>query len=237
MLYFDGVACTGGAAGTCAAVGATPSGAVVLTSSTGPTGSWADVSPVGLSGNTAAGVPIEINNSGLNSGITANQTYVNAVTAGAATNVTSLPLVFPFSGGYNLFAGDCPERGERIQRRPGLTVPGGTSGTTTGMPTTTVPLGLASLQVNSPISGLAHAGVSVTLVTNAAAGCGTDTYTLPSTGVDGLSRTAVPYGTYTLSVNGSGYGTLVVSGSSEALSGASSGNGTYVLPNPVRVIA
>ncbi len=237
MLYFDGVACTGGATGTCAAVGATPSGAVVLTSSSGPTGSWADVSPVGLSGNATAGVPIEINNSGLNSGLTANQTYVNAVTAGAATNVTSLPLVFPFSGGYNLFAGDCSSEANAYNVDQVLTVPGGTSGTTTGMPTTTVPLGLASLQVSSPISGLAHAGVSATLVTVAAGGCAADTYTLPSTGVDGLSRTAVPYGTYTLSVNGTGYGTLVVSGSSETLSGASSGNATYALPSPVLVTA
>jgi len=237
MLYFDGVSCTSGAAGTCAAVGATPGGAVVLTSNAGPTGSWADVSPVGLSGNQAAGVPIEINNSGLNSGITANQTYVTAVTAGASTNVTSLPLVFPFSGGYNLFAGDCPGEANAYNVDQVSTIPGGTSGTTTGMPTTTVPLGLASLEVSSPITGLAHGGVPVKLVTNASAGCGTDTYTLPNTGVDGLSRTAVPYGTYTLSVNGSSYGTLVVSGNTAVLSGASAGNGSYTLPNPVLVTA
>ena len=236
ILYFDDIDCTGGASGTCSAVGATPTGAVVLTSTAGPSGSWADVTPTGLSGNAAAGVPVEINNSGLNSGLTANQTYVTAVTAGGGSNATALPVVFPFLGGYNVFAGDCPSESNAYNVVNATTIPGGISGSTIGMPSPTVPLGLASLQVDAPLTGLAHAGVTVTLTTTAVAGCGTDTYNLPTTGADGLSRTAVPYGSYSVSLAGTAYGTLVVSGNTETLSGATSGNGTYVLPSPVQVV-
>jgi Tfp pilus assembly protein PilV len=238
ILYFDDIDCTGGASGTCSAVGATPTGAVVLTSTGGPSGSWADVTPAGISGNASAGVPVEINNSGLNSGLTANQTYVTAVTAGGSSNATALPVVFPFLGGYNLFAGDCPSESNAYDVVNATTIPGGISGSTIGMPSPTVPLGLASLQVNAPLTGLAHAGVTVSLKTTAVAGCGTDTYNLPTTGADGLSRTAVPYGSYSVFLNGSttAYGTLVVSGNTETLSGATAGNGTYVLPNPVQVV-
>ena len=49
----------------------------------------------------------------------------------------------------------------------------------------------------------------------------------------------MPYGTYSVFLNGSGtaYGTLVVSGNTQTLSGATTGNGTYVLPGPVQVAA
>ena len=52
-----------------------------------------------------------------------------------------------------------------------------------------------------------------------AAGCGSDTYSLQAAGADGLSRTLVPYGTYSLYVNGSGtaYGTVAVGETSATL--------------------
>ena len=237
VLYFDGISCTSGTSGTCAAVGATPTGAVVLTSSSGPTGGWSDVTPAGLSGYSAQGVPIEINNSALNSGLTATQSFVNAVTAGAATNVTQLPLVFPFSAGYNVFAGDCSSEANTYNVAQAATIPGGVSGTTSGMAVPTVPLGVLSVQVNAPTTGLAHSGVGLTLTSTAAAPCGSDTYTLQSTAADGLSRTQVPYGAYTLKVGATSYGTVVVTGNSVVLSGASSGNGFYVLPAPIAVSA
>lgn len=232
VLYFDGIDCTPGASGTCAAVGATPTGAVVLTSTTGPA-PVSDVTPAGLSGNTTTGVPVEINNTSLNSGLTANQSYVNAITAGGTTNVTQLPQVFPFSGGYNMFAGDCPSEGTNTYTvAQATTIPGGTSATT-------VPLGLLSVKVTTPSGSLAHSGVTLQIKTTAVAGCGTDTYTLPTTAADGLSRTAVPYGSYSLFVNGSStaYTTVVVTGNTAVVSGATVGNGTYVLPTPIGVVA
>lgn len=239
VLYFDGIDCTSGPSGTCTAVGATPTGAVILSSGGGPTGSWSDGTPPGLTGYATQGVPVEINNSLLASGITSNHTYVTAVTAGSVTNVTLLPLVFPFSNGYNLFAGDCPSEGSNAYAlNQAATIPGGIAGSTSGMAPTTIPLGVLSISVASPGTGLPHPGVTLTLKSTPSAGCGTDSYTLQTSAVDGSSRTEVPFGSYSLYLNGSStaYGTLVVSANSVVLSGATLGNGTYVLPGPVGVV-
>jgi hypothetical protein len=243
ILYFDDIDCTTGASSTCAAVGATPTGAVVLSSAVGGgvNGTWSDQTPTGLSGNTVSGVPIEVNNANLLSGITTTpttQTYVNAITAGG-TNPTQLPLLYPFAGGYNVFAGDCPaESNSAYNVVQAATIPGGISGTTTGMSTPTVPLGLLSIAVANPLSGLPHSGVTLTLKATTS-GCTGDTYTLPTTGPDGLSRVDVPYGSYSLYANGSAtaYGTLVVGANTVVLSGATLGNGTFALPISVPVVA
>ncbi len=214
VAYFDGIGCTVGASPICAAAGASPTGSIIVTSTTGPAGSWSDQTPNGLSGYASSGIPIEINNSGLLPGA-----YVNVVTAGAATNVTQLPDLYPFAGGYGLWAGDCQAEGlNGYNVSVAATVPGGTSGATSGMSTPTVPLGLLSFQVlnaSGPAAGLPHAGVSLRLQVPANGnGCGQDSYNLQTSGADGFSRTLVPYGTYNLFVNGSGtsYGTVTVTG-------------------------
>ena len=69
----------------------------------------------------ASGIPVEINNTNLNP-----SPYANAVTAGAAANITQLPDLYPFNNGYGLFAGDCPAElgaGE-LQPQPGRHRPG-----------------------------------------------------------------------------------------------------------------
>jgi|GEM_PF-885681 len=237
VLYFDDIDCSSGASGTCSAVGATPTGAVVLTSTTGPgaSGGWSDQTPNGLSGTVALGVPIEISNTSLNSGVAGTQTSVNAVTAGASPNATQLPVLFPFQGGYSMFAGDCPSESNAYNMVVATTIPGGVSGSTVGMASPTVPLGLLSVKVTSPTTGLPHSLVTLQLKTTPVAGCGTDTYNLQTTGVDGLSRTEVPFGSYSLYVNGSptAYGTAVVTGNSVVLTVV--GVSTYVLPTPVAV--
>ena len=68
--YFGDIDCTSGASGTCAAVGATPNGAVILTSVNGPAGNWSDTTPTGSipvnsTGTITNGIPIEINNNDL----------------------------------------------------------------------------------------------------------------------------------------------------------------------------
>ncbi len=239
VLYFDDIDCTLGASGTCSAVGATPTGAVVLTSATGPgaSGGWSDQTPTGLSGTVALGVPIEISNTSLNSGLAGSQTSVNAVTAGASPNAPQLPVLFPFQGGYSMFAGDCPGESNAYNVALATTIPGGVSGSTVGMASPTVPLGLLSVKVTSPTTGLPHSSVTLQLKATAVAGCGTDTYNLQTTGVDGLSRIEVPFGSYSLYVNGSStaYGTAVVAGNSVVLTLALVGSSTFVLPTPVAV--
>ncbi len=230
VLYFDGIDCTQGASATCSAVGATPTGAVILSTTGGPSGTFSDVTPTNASAATAqagyvtSGVPIEVSNSGL-----LPTTYGTAVTAGAATNVTSSPglLLYPFTGGYQVFAGDCQAEGTLSYTSvQAATQPGGTTNIT-------VPMGLLSISVTHSGTGLPYAGATLTL-TSTTTGCNYDQYTLQPAGADGLSRTEVPFGTYLLSINGSAtpYGTLVVSGSNTVLSGTMTG-GTFTLPTPV----
>jgi hypothetical protein len=106
------------------------------------------------------------------------------------------------------------------------TQPGGTTNVT-------VPLGLLSVQVKHIFSGLPYAGATLT-IKSATAGCTTgEQYTLQAAGADGMSRTEVPYGSYTLYINGSAtsYGTLSVGGNSVTLTAGSAVTAT--LPTPV----
>ena len=119
VTYFDGIACTSGSTTNCAAVGTTPTSAVVLSSTTGPAGSWSDTTPSGLGGYHPTGIPIEINNSSL-----APSSYLNAVTTGYTGSITQLPLLFPFQAGYSMWAGDCAAEGSsHLQRGPAATIP------------------------------------------------------------------------------------------------------------------
>ena len=120
VLYFDGIACTSGTSGTCAAVGATAAGAVILTSTNGPAGGWSDVTPNGLAGNHPTGIPIEIDNSSLSP-----SAYVNAVQPGYITTISQIPLLFPFQAGYSMWAGDCQAEVNCVQRGPGRDHPRG----------------------------------------------------------------------------------------------------------------
>ncbi|MBV8462417.1 MAG: hypothetical protein JO368_03930, partial [Acidimicrobiales bacterium] len=235
MLYFTGIACAPGASSACSAVGATSTGAVALTSTGGPGGSWSDTTPGNLSGYYPTGIPIEINNANL-----LPNPYLNAVQAGVSGDATQLPLLFPFQSGYSLWAGDCQAEGANTYAgTQAVTIPGGISGVTTGMPSTTVPLGLVALQVthkSGASAGLAYsnATVSVTASTN---GCPNDTYSLQTTGADGASRILVPFGSYTLSVAGTGVGTLAVAANTVTFTPSGGGATTYQLPSLVPVQA
>ena len=199
LQYFNGIACVA-TSGACSAVGATTTSAVIVSSSSGPGGTWSDGTPSTLSGNFPTGIPIEINNSSLTP-----SAYVNAVEAGASTAVTQLPLLFPFQGGYSMWAGDCQTELNAYDTAQAATIPGGTSGSTPGMPSPVIPLGVLPLAVTHKTSGLPDSAATVTL-TAATSGCSADTYTLQSTGPDGLSRTEVPYGSFTLSIGGTSEG-------------------------------
>jgi hypothetical protein len=214
-LYLSDFDCTTSGSPTyCSAVGAGAAGAVELSSSNGPGGTWTDQTPSGLGGVVAAGIPLEINNTSL-----LPNPYANVVTAGASPNITQLPDLFPFNGGYGLFAGDCSaELGAgSFNVSQASTIPGGSTNVT-------VPLFLFSAQAlhaSGASVGLPYAGATFKLTATSASPCGADVYTLQTAGPDGLSRTAVPSGTYTLSVTGTSPVTepVVVSGSSVTANG------------------
>jgi hypothetical protein len=156
--------------------------------------------------------------------------YANVVTAGAVPNVTNLPDLYPFVGGYGLFAGDCQNEllSGSFNQSQVATTPGGST-------SVTVPLGLLSveaLHLTGAAIGLPYMGATFQL-TATTAGCNADTYTLPTAGPDGLSRTEVPYGSYTLTVTGTSPAVsipITVGSGSVAASG-----GTVLFPSPVIV--
>jgi Tfp pilus assembly protein PilV len=233
ILYFDDIDCSSGSSGTCSAVGATPSGAVFLTSGNGPggtSGSWVDLTPTtGLSGLYTTGVPIAMSNTGLLPNV--NATAVLA--GGAAADATAIPDLYPFAGGYTMWAGDCQAEGAASYATVlPTTQPGGSTNIT-------VPLGQLSILVahatGTPV-GLPISGATLKLVASTT-GCSADTYNLQSTGSDGLSRTEVPFGTYNLSVTVSGVttsaGSVVVGANSVSLTNGTTT--TSVLPTPLAV--
>ena len=225
-LYLSDIDCTTSGSPTyCSAVGANESGAVVLTSANGPTGAWADQTPSGLIGSPVQGVPVEMNNTNL-----LPSSFANVVTPGAASNVTQLPDVYPFNSGYGVFAGcSSSELGAgSFNVNQVTTVPGGTS-------SVIVPLGLVSVQalhLTGASIGLPYASATFHL-TSSAGGCTGAVYTLQAAGPDGLSRSEVPYGSYTLKVTGVGPAVSIpvsVGGSSVVANGS-----TVLFPNPVQV--
>jgi Tfp pilus assembly protein PilV len=200
-LYLTGISCmaTTGTA-TCSAVGTSSTGAVIMMSTGGPSGTWIDDSGdanVTLTGSPTSNIPIELTNSGLTNQSGSNGAWspVAATPAGRA-NTTAISDIYPFAGGYGLFGGDCTA--EDFTNGPGTTTAPVTPGNTATSPSTTVPLAVLPIQVNSS-TGVPESGDVLTLTATTPT-CAADAYTLQPTGPDGLSRTEVPFGTYTLKV-------------------------------------
>lgn len=226
---FTGVACSGTtAASPCAASAFGASGAILVAGATGVGGTWSGGTPGSLSGYAVSGIPVEINNTGL----PGTSQYINAIKYGSPTPITSLPQLYPFPSGYGIWAGDCQAEANTYNVTQAATIPGGTSGVTSGMSIPTLPLATLRLLVthNTGVVGTPYVGAVASVATTT---CGsTDTYSLQVTGSDGVSTTEIPYGTYTLTVNGTSDGTLVVNASTMTL-----GSTTSVAPAPVTVSA
>jgi hypothetical protein len=212
-----------------------------MMSTGGPSGTWNDRtsdSGLTLTGSPTSNIPIEltnhllINNNPLITGGAWNP--VPATTLGTA-NTTSIPDIFPFANGYGLFAGDCVDEGTAYSAASTVaaTVPGNTAPS----PGATVPLAVLPIQVNSPV-GAPESGDVLTLKAATTLNCtANDSYTLQPTGPDGLSRTEVPFGTYTLTVKLSSggpsptYPPVIVSPGAVTV-----GSTLYPLPQPATVV-
>jgi Tfp pilus assembly protein PilV len=190
VRYYIDVACESAPSASrsvCAAVGATPTGPIILTTSSGPSGSWTAQTPASLPGATVSGIPLETAPAG-----TTN--WSTQVTAGGGTNATTLPSVlFPQPNGYSIAAGDCLAEGTAAAITPLGAAPGGNA-------TATIPLGLLPLQVVNPTTGAPVSGATVTLTATTCGGSNGDHYSLPVTDAYGLTQTSVPYGTYSYTV-------------------------------------
>ncbi|HEY5108134.1 MAG TPA: hypothetical protein VII96_00840 [Acidimicrobiales bacterium] len=187
VQYFVGVSCerpASAANATCAAVGSTAGGPVILSTGTGPSGTWSDVTPPSLPGSTVTGIPLETSPSGTVS-------WTTQIAAGQTPNASTLPnVLYPQANGYSIVAGDCASEASSTAIANLNAAPGGTA-------SATVPLGLLNLQLigstGAPVSG---ATVTITSMT-----CpGSDAYNLPVTDATGATMTSVPYGSYSYTV-------------------------------------
>jgi hypothetical protein len=229
VQFFDDVACEAppsSAAASCAAVGATLTGPLVLSSSTGPGGTWTNVTPTALPGAMVSGIPIETAPSGTSS-------WTTQVTAGHA-NVSVLPDVL-YPEGYSVVAGDCAGEGNNA---PAGTLSGPPGDTTSSA---TVPLGLVSLQLVNAV-GTPVPGITITLTSTTCGDAYADAYNLPATDGYGMTSVSVPYGSYsyTDTIGGTAKAHTTINLTvgpntvTEAVSGAST---TSYLPTPVQVPA
>ncbi len=184
VQYYTGIACESppsASRSTCTAVGATPQGPMIATSTNGPHGSWAIQTPSSLSSATVTDIPLEIT--------PANITNWTSAAAPSQTNATTLPVLYPQPLGYSITAAGCPAQAS-------LTPVASLSALAGGSASAIVPLGLLPLQVVSA-TGAPISGATVTLTSTL---CPTDSYTLPVTDAYGNSKTSVPFGTYSYTV-------------------------------------
>jgi len=218
-----GLSCS--AATTCAAAGTTESAGVVLTYNNGTFSGSA--TPTGLSGMFLANPPIMVSNPNL---------QPNSIIEMAAPTTANGPQVavgplFPFVSGYSVAAGYCPSELTTASANAS-TVPGATPSTSPAAPTVTLPMGLLPIEATNtsgvPISGatISIADASCTssaeltplssgsfpALSNPPANPSNPTsYSMPTSGADGLSRLAVIYGTYLVTVTlGSAHATTTV---------------------------
>ncbi len=208
--------------GTCAAVGSTTSGTVVLTAAAGPGSSnWSVETPSNLDGATVDGVAVQTEEAGSSNWVTQSPYQPDA-----SSNVTTLPnLLYPQPNGYQVAAVGCDASSPSAEPTAALTtIPGATPTTPSGDPATaTLPLGLLPLEVTNA-AGAAVPYAGLTLAAGTTSPCSTETYTLPSTSPVGTSAIAVPFGSYQLTVGSTDVGTVTVDAGYESFTPASAGS-------------
>ena len=104
-------------------------------------------------------------------------------------------MLYPYANGYSIAAGDCQAEATSASAVSLNAAPSGTA-------SATLPVGLLPLQVVS--HALVPVGGATVTLTATTSGCGGDQYTLPVTDTNGITRTSVPYGTYSYSVTVNG---------------------------------
>jgi Tfp pilus assembly protein PilV len=226
IQYFTGVSCenpASAASSTCAAVGSTGNGPIILATATGPAGTWTNQTSSSLNGATVTGIPLTIQQAGQTNWTT--QVSYNK-TPGA--NANKLPnVLYPQPGGYSIAAGDCSSEASSAPNAVFSAQPGGTA-------TATVPLALLPIQLIGA-NGKPVSGAIVTL--SATAPCSTDAYNLPVTDANGVTMTSVPYGTYTYTVTSGSVATAHPVTLNVGVNSVTVGPATYWSPQIVQLAA
>jgi hypothetical protein len=217
-VYISGLVCT--AATTCEAAGATESAATVLDYSNSTVSFSGSGTPTTLVGMYLDNPPIMVSNSNLQPQTTIEMSAPSSAN-GPQTQVGPL---FPFQSGYSVAAGYCASE-LTTASASASTVPGAATGTTPAEASVILPMGILPIEATTA-SGAVLSGATITIA-DASCTSGAEltplssgsypvlsnpptnpsnptSYSMPTTGVDGLSRIAVIYGTYVVTVTSSG---------------------------------
>jgi len=246
-VYISGLHCT--AATTCEMAAATESAGEVFDYANATVSFSASSTPSTLAGMYLDNPPIMVSNSNLSPNTTIE---MSAPTTANGPQVEVGPL-FPFESGYSIAVGYCASE-LTTASVSASTTPGASLTSSPMAPTVVLPMGLLPIEaVNS--SGVALSGATISIVdascsssaeltplssgsfpalTNPPANPSNPTsYSMPTTGVDGLSRIDVIYGTYSVTVKSgvtSATTTVTVNPTSIVV-----GATTYYMPNFVPV--
>jgi len=216
--YIRGVVCT--AATTCEAAGATESAAEVLDYANATVSFSGSGTPTTLSGMYLDNPPIMVSNSNLQP----NATIEMSAPTTANGPQTQVGPLFPFASGYSIAVGYCASE-LTTASVAASTTPGATPSTSPAAPTVILPMGILPIEATNT-SGAALSGATVSIVDASCTSSAELTpqssgsypalsnpptnpsnptsYSMPTTGVDGLSRIAVIYGTYQVTVTSGG---------------------------------
>jgi len=241
-VYISGIRCMG--ATTCEAAGATETAGQVLDYANASVSFSGSGTPSGLTGMYLDNPPIMVSNSNLQPNSTIE---MSAPTTANGPQVQVGPL-FPFQSGYSIAPGYCASE-LTTASSIASTVPGALLSTSPAAPTVILPMGILPIEATTA-SGAVLSGATITI---ADASCTSSaeltplssgsypvlsnppsnpsnptSYSMPTTGVDGLSRIAVIYGTYqvTVSVGGTQATTTVTVNPTSIVVGAT----TYYMP-------
>lgn len=241
-VSITGLVCT--AATTCEAAGATETAAAVLDYNNASVSFSGSGTPTTLVGMYLDNPPIMVSNSNLQPQITIE---MSAPTSANGPQTQVGPL-FPFQSGYSVAAGYCASE-LTTASASASTVPGAATGTTPAEASVILPMGILPIEATTS-TGAVLSGATITIA-DASCTSGAEltplssgsypalsnpptnpsnptSYSMPTTGVDGLSRIAVIYGTYVVTVTSGGTHattTVTVNPTSIVVGGA-----TYYMP-------
>jgi len=195
-----------------------------------PSGSWASdtvpADPTGTTGLLGAGWSATVGNTNFNYGFLEVDPAASPATA-SSPNPTTLTPLFPSTLGYTVWPGGCPA--ENSTPPTVAVTPAGTSSVTVAL----APIALKIVDgTGQPVPG-----ATITLAQNNAtsARCPAETFALPTTNGDGLSRAGFSYGIYTATITNPLDSKTTTAAITIGASSVTSGTTTYPEPDPVVV--
>jgi hypothetical protein len=224
--FLTGVGCLSSA---CVASGEATTGDLLYGE---PSTTWASdtvpasADPTGTTGLLGAGWSATVGNTDFNYSFLEVVPAASPATA-SSPNPTTLTPLYPSTSGYTVWPGGCPA--ETSSPPTAAVTPGGTSSITVAL----APIALEVVDA----TGQPVPGATITLAQNnlASARCPAESFAMPTTAGDGLSRAGFSYGVYTATITDPLDSRTTTAALTINPSSVSTGSTTYPEPDPVVV--